>query len=313
MQQAPPPDASASQHGNADASVTSQAGSCGCEKCAGRANYAEQFAYAIGHLDIRFPTLGIEREYQQRERALRDVEGKPRLVRIRAVLEKNPHIALRVGWILQIQGSPAYALSPASGALKNDFFNALALSHESDAICVAIGRVGPFTTPASFGGLLLPMLGVDQLYSFPMNEWADSLHKTASPALESKKIQPEHFHSIAREMFHDIVSMPENTGVSDGHRALNYLLVQHPGIFVAAAERQGHVLDRIETRILQASAARRHVAVILTFLERATGVPERLYCSVDVTEEWPFLVSASGSAAPIGLAPFIETAAFSAM
>jgi hypothetical protein len=109
-------------------------------------------------------------------------------------------------------------------------------------------------------------------------------------------------------MFREIVCMPENLGVSDGHRALNYLLVQHPGIFLAAAERRGHRLDRIETRVMQAMGTRRHVAVILTFLDLATGVPERLYCSVDVTEEWPFVVGAEGGMAPLGMAPFVEAA-----
>jgi hypothetical protein len=80
--------------------------------------------------------------------------------------------------------------------------------------------------------------------------------------------------------------MPENMGISDGHRALNYLLVQHPGMFLAAAERRNHVLDRIETRVFQA---------------------ERLYCSVDITEEWPFVASTAGSLSPLGFAPFLDS------
>jgi hypothetical protein len=66
------------------------------------------------------------------------------------------------------------------------------------------------------------------------------------------------------------------------------------------------VLDRIETRVSQAAGGRRHVAVILIFLDRGTGVPERLYCTVDVTEEWPFVVSLEGAAPPLGFAPFLD-------
>lgn len=303
-----PPDSSNTQYVSPDASVSAKEDSCGCDKCTGRASYTQQFAYVVGRLDVRFPSLGIEREYQQRERALPDLQSQPRSARMRAVLERNPHLALRVGWILQIQSSPAYALLPSTGALKNDFFEALVTSQATESLCVAIGRVGPVTSPSLAGGLLLPTLLVDQLYSFSIKDWAQGLHSAAAPVLTARKIDADHFQSVAQNVFREIVFMPENLGVTDGHRALNYLLVQHPGVFLAAAERRGHKLDRIETRITQAMGTRRHVAVILTFLDLATGVPERLYCSVDVTEEWPFMAGAEGGIAPLGMAPYIETA-----
>src|SRR5690242_11261879 len=69
-----------------------------CPECAARAARPaqpapEQFAYVLGRLDVRFPSLGIEREYQQRERIIADLPREPRNGRIRAVLEKNPHLA----------------------------------------------------------------------------------------------------------------------------------------------------------------------------------------------------------------------------
>src|SRR5258706_10089328 len=42
-----------------------------CPECAAKAGgtHLEQSVYAIGKLDCRFPTIGVEREFQQRERA----------------------------------------------------------------------------------------------------------------------------------------------------------------------------------------------------------------------------------------------------
>ena len=279
-----------------------------CPECAARGSLQqEQFAYTIGRLDVRFPSLGIEREYQQRERAMADLPQHPRNARIRAVLEQNPHLATRIGWIFSIGGNPAFALSPASAGLKERFFTALSHSHENDHFSVAIGRVGPFVNPATYGGLLLPLLQVDQLYPTTQGEWSASLSHMARGALDLRKIDADLFHTISHGIFRDVTGMPENLGVSDGHRALNYLLVQHPGMFLAAAERQNHQLDRIETRVLQAVAGRRHVAVILTFLDRTTGVPERVFCTVDVTEEWPFVIGGDGSTFLIGFTPFLES------
>jgi hypothetical protein len=277
-----------------------------CADCASRMRPQEQHVYAIGRLEVRFPSLGIEREYQQRERALHDLPQQPRNARILAVLEKNPHLALRVGYVFLIGGNPVFALSPSSGALKDTFFKALAQSHEMDHSCVVIGRVGAFTNPATYGGLLLSLVSVDQLYTFSASEWAEGLAKVAQPALKSRKVETAHFRAVSQGIFREVTTMPENMGVSDGHRALNYLLVQHPGMFLAAAERPGHVLDRMETRVIQAVGGRRQVAVILNFLDRATGVPERLYCTVDVTEEWPFVVSTEGTLPPLGFAPFLD-------
>jgi hypothetical protein len=286
-----------------------------CPECASRAPLApqqEQFAYVIGRIDVRFPSLGIEREYQQRERALSDLPKQPRNARVRAVLEQNPHLATRVGWILSIGGNPAFALNPATPGLKESFFNALSSTHEIDHFCVVIGRVGPFVNPANFGGLLLPVLLVDQMYVSTQGEWAVSLGKSAQAVLKTHKIGDELFQTVSRDIFRDVTGMPDNMGISDGHRALNYLLVQHPGMFLAAAQRENHLLDRIETRVQQTAGGRQHVAVIMTFVDRACGIAERVFCSVDITEEWPFVVGGDGSTFPLGFAPFLENGFYAA-
>lgn len=288
-----------------------------CPECAARAAQPaqappEQFAYAIGRLDVRFPSLGIEREYQQRERLIADLPREPRNARVRAVLERNPHLATRVGWILSVGGNPTFALSPMSAGLKDSFFNALSQSHEPEHFCVVIGRVGPFVNPASYGGLLLPLLMVDQMYVASVAEWTAGLEAVAKAALKARDIGEKKFQAASRELFRNITGMPDNMGISDGHRALNYLLMQHPGMFLAAAEREHHLLDRIETRVQLSAGGRRHVAVILVFIERATGVAERVFCSIDVTEEWPFVVGMDGAASPLAFAPFLENGFYAA-
>lgn len=308
MQPPPTPTPESPNAGNASAQPAPDA-HAPCSACASRMNPVEQYVYAIGRLDVRFPSLGIEREYQQRERALQGLPQQ-RNARILAVLEKNPHLATRVTYVLLVGGMPVYSLTPASGSLKEAFFKALAHAHEMDHFAVVIGRVGGFTNPTATGGLLLSHVSVDQVYAFSASEWTEGLSKVAHPVLQSRKVDDGQFRTVSQNIFRDVTTMPENMGASDGHRALNYLLVQHPGMFLAAAERGGHVLDRIETRVTQVVSGRRHVAVILTFLDRATGVPERLYTTVDVTEEWPFVAAGDSVAAPLGLAPFLESAMY---
>ncbi|MDQ1919263.1 cyanobactin maturation protease PatG family protein [Massilia pseudoviolaceinigra] len=297
---------------NVPGSPAATASAAPCPDCAGKArtSVSEQYVYAIGQLEVRFPSLGIEREYQQRECALRESSGLARGARICSVLERNPHLAMRMSYIFLIDGMPAYAINPAGGFMKEALFDAVAGCDDQAHFCVLVGRTGTFAAAPAHGGLLLTTVSADQLYNFSLSEWVEGLTRSAQPVLESRKIDPAHFDAVARNLFRDTSRTPENLGATEGHRALNYLLVQHPGIFLAAAERPGHHLAGLETRVHQTVGGRRHVIVILAFVDRATGVAERLYCTVDVTEEWPFVVGTEASTSALGLAPFVDSAMY---
>ncbi len=166
---------------------------------------------------------------------------------------------------------------------------------------LVIGRRVGLSSPGSYGGLLAPIVACDQLYSFAIEELSTQLLANAEPVITAKRVREDVLKRTGRDLFRRIARATENVGALDSHRALNYLVVQHPGVFIAAAERDGNsVLDNIETR-LDIAGLRRVITVVFTFTDRATGVPDRLFTRVDVTEEWPFLASGT----PVALEPFI--------
>lgn len=288
--------------------IPSPATSCSCSQ----ALSPDQFIYALGKIDVRFPSLGIEREFQQREVQLPPHKGQPlkRTERIRLVLENNHHLGSRVCYLFTIGGLPAYILTPPTWSLRESVLQAIERSVDPDYWCVLIGRRAAASSPTSCGGILAPVVACDQLYSFSFQEWQASLSARLKPALTARKIDPDAFNQLARDIFERVVTSVENIGVTDAHRALNYLLMQHPGPFLAVAERaKTQTLDRVETREIQGLGARRVVAIILTFLDLTTGVPERLFCRVDVTEEWPFIAdSTDGARSPLGMIPYVDNA-----
>jgi hypothetical protein len=239
-----------------------------------------------------------------------DLKQNPvgRRERISRVLETNSHLASRVCYTFSIGGVPAYIVVPTGWQLRLDLLRAIASSGCQEHWSVLIGRRGPLSTPTTCGGILAPIVACDQVYSFTLDEWRVSLESNLGPALKAKKIDSKMFIQTTRELFEHIVGSTENLGVTNAHRALNYLVMQHAGLFLAAAERSGkQLLDRIETREIQGIGTRQVIAVIMTFLDLTTGVPERLFCRVDVTEEWPFVAdSADGSRSPFGLLPFVD-------
>jgi hypothetical protein len=281
-----------------------------CPECAGKAGaLTERYVYAIGRLDTRFPSLGIEREFQQRERQLFAGKSVPknRNELITQVLEANVHLAQRLCYILSVGGIPAYILAPANASLREELLKALRISSKPDTWVVVIGRCGAVAPASACAGILAPVVSCDQIYAFTLEEWFGSIKSRLDPVLKTRKIEVADFREIVQELFARITNSAENIGGTDAHRALNYALVQHPGIFLACVERaERFALDRIETRLVHGFGMRRNVALILTFLERATCLPERLFCRVDTTEEWPFLASPPESSAPLGLQPFVE-------
>jgi hypothetical protein len=284
-----------------------------CQQCQDRdaGPVPDQFVYALGRLDVRMPTVGIEREFQQRERRLLAVGARghdTRWERMAAVLRENPHLGRSVCFVLLVGGTPAYVVAPASRDVLDAMLSAVEMRGEEGGWALVIGRRGPLAGPAACGGVIAPLVACDQLYAFTLGDLLSSLHQTLEPALTGRMPYLDRLLTLGAELFGHIASSFDNMGALDSHRALNYLLVQHPGIFLAYAERHDTaVLDSVETRVSESPGMRRIVSVILTFLSRTTGVPERVFTQVDTTEEWPFLADAPHAGAPmLGLRPFIE-------
>ena len=287
--------------------VTATAAAAPCPHCQASHAPPTEFIYALGQLDVRMPSVGIEREFQQRERQL--YAGEPRAGRrerrVADVLRANPHLARSVCFLLLAGGMPVYIITPTS----RDVLDAMLQALEGEgAWSLVVGRAGPMAEPATCGGVLAPIVACDQLYAFKIPELLASLSQALAPVGAVKELGAERFSALCTELFERVASSIDNVGRLDSSRALNYLLVQHPGLFLAYAERSDRaLLDSIETRVGDTPGLRRIVTVILTFLDRQTGVPERLFTRVDTTEEWPFLADASNAGAPtLGFRPFID-------
>lgn len=90
-----------------------------------------------------------------------------------------------------------------------------------------------------------------------------------------------------------IMQLADNAGATDAHRAVNYLAVRYPAIYATAAERhaQNASLTAVDVRLSPLSGVRKIVDVIFSYTHRQTDVIEKFFVRVDVTEEFPFLVT----------------------
>jgi hypothetical protein len=87
--------------------------------------------------------------------------------------------------------------------------------------------------------------------------------------------------------------MTDNTGATNYNRALNYLAVRHKHTYEAVAQAfaQDESLTSVDVRRSALSSTREIVDVIFSFTNRQTDVVNKHFVRVDVTDEFPFLVS----------------------
>ena len=243
------------------------------------------FVYVLGQIEARFSNRSIEKEYVQiiersksanldHQQAFHSVLSQP----------ENRYLARKLSWILTMEGVPIYILLPTGPEDLNILLEAIRPPACPLDRQVVVGRKGP-VAPPEMCGLEVPMVLVDHLYSLEYNDFIKSIR--------SESVTDEKFKAIARETFLRMMQLADNIGSTDKHRALNYLSVRYPAIYVKAAEEleRNFLLTSVNAIFSRLSDNRKIVSVIQSFTNKETGAVEKYFVRVDLTEEFPFIVT----------------------
>ena len=246
-----------------------------------------RYVYALGRVEPRFPTLAIEKEFAQvvgraETAGLTDRQAVQSLLSER----QNRYLVRQLCWVFTNEGLETYLLRPRDPLDTDLLLEALRPAPRPTDVDVVIGVRGPIAPPEACNGLMVPIVVFDQLYSFDVDSLIRSIPRP-------EKMTAKQFEPAAEEMFFRIVQLTDNAGATDEHRALNYLSVRYPAIYHAAAERfaANASLSAVETRPSPLTGVRRIVDVIFSYTDRQTDVTVKEFVRVDVTEEFPFLVT----------------------
>lgn len=287
------PTVSPHPEGRASMLITPQAGCPTCSGSGGTAGLRPKgagmisYVYTIGRVEARFPNLSAEKEFAQAT-GRTDTAGKTDQQTFHAVLSQrqNRYLVRQLCWVLNVQGLETYLLLPRDPADIDLLVEAIRPAPSSNDIDVVIGIRGPIAPPEMCNGLMVPIIVFDQIYSFDR----DSLIK-AIPKPE--KTAAAQFGPAAEELFNRIMQLTDNAGATDEHRALNYLSMRYPAIYAKAAEEIAldFSLTGVEVRPWPFNGIRKMVDVIFSYTNRNTDFTEKFCVRVDVTEEFPFLVT----------------------
>lgn len=271
---------------------------------------APSYIYALGKVEVRFPSLGLEKEFMQATGQV-DTAGMTDPEALHAILSQpqNRYLARQMCWVFTIEGVDTYLLQPRESTDLELLINALKIPDrpmdDVNDVDVVIGMRGPLAPPEMCNGLTVPIVVFDQLYSFLLEEFVDAL-KAKRKALDKEKdkqrdevvidmlkLSEGNFTNAAQVMFRRIHQLTDNAGATDEDRALNYLAVRYDRIYQLATvlHHQNYAFSAVEVRPSRLSGIRNIVDVIFSFTSRETDVTEKWFVRVDMTEEFPFLVN----------------------
>lgn len=266
-------------------------GSCGAAEAEGGvAKAPPAYIFAVGRIEMRFPSLAVEKEFAQATGRTNTV-GLTDREAAQAVLSErnNRYIARRICWVLTIEGLETYILIPRDPVDFDLLLEAVRATPGPIDVDVVVGVRGPIAPPDMCNGLMVPVVVFDQIYSFDRDALIKAIPRPEAIAAR----QDKQFRTAAGELFDRILQIADNAGATGEHRALNYLAVRYPAIYALVTEAYGRnsALTSVEARPSRLSGVRNVVDVIFSFTNRETDVMEKYFVRVDVTEEFPFLVT----------------------
>ena len=275
-----------------------QPSGCGCGMSTASAA-TSLFVYALGTVSYRFPSVSLEKEFRQVASIVELPSGSTDAEHTHAVLSSPGarYLARQLCWVLTIEGIETYLLKPRFPDDLTSLLGCLRPRPSRSDMDVVIGLRGPTAGADLCNGLMLPIVFFDQIYSF---DQASLISSIPNPADADKEV----FERTAEEVLSRVLTMADNAGTADEHRALNYLVLRYPAIYtrVFQEHQDGMALSSLTVRASRLSGSRNIVDVILTFRSRRTDSHGKWFVRVDVTEEFPFLVSP--------LAPYFDRDSF---
>jgi hypothetical protein len=243
--------------------------------------------YAMGRIEARCPSISVEKEFAQAT-AREATAGLTDRRTMHAVLSKpeNRYLVRQFCFVMTIEGMETYILVPRDISDSSLLVEALRPQPSPMDLDVVIGTRAGIAPPQMCNGLMLPIVSFDQIYSFDRDSLIKSIPKP-------EKTTAKDFAPAAEELLDYIMQMTDNAGATDEHRALNYLAVRYHQIYFRTAEyfAQNFSLTGVDVQASPLTGARRIADVIFSYTNRQTDVVEKRFVRVDVTDQFPFLVT----------------------
>lgn len=299
-------------NGNGQAASTAGAGliarpapaGCGCGAAGGAVtSYEGQgelsgFVYAIGTIEADYPYPAIEREMQIhadnmniRATPRADLTTKPSEDRQwqHDVLSKDRnltrYLARQLRWRLTIEDFPVFVLTPSDPSDLDRLIDALKRpqygeSERRRGKSRAVTRADSVEIKPGFG----PLEDLDVVIGVAGAQTPDGIAVLMDQTfpIPSKRLDPpgsKYFSQLA-----------DNHGLTDDDRAYNFLAARYPPR-LSEGEGQGFVLSGVSVGASRLGASTGRIVRVIYRFKNDAGAERKYFVRVDVTHEFPMIVS----------------------
>lgn len=277
----------------------------------------QQNVYAVGTLQARFPSLSVEKEFFQALPSPStggstsdggisfDVSDEVGLLQLNlsqnltgnlyTVLSQaeNFYIAREMCWSLtNTDGNEIYSIIPASNQRLNELIGAIKPDTNGNLqnYIITGGMKAGFVNPSCMNGDAPVVMLVNLLP-------ASTEQIVSKVTQQDNSVNATYLQGLVDE----ILSLNANDGMTDHDRALNYVLYNNMDIYLRSYQHlynsnnngpnpSGYQLVNIRTE-WGGSTARKIVRIILDYQGIDSGATQSWYSSVDVTGQFPFLLT----------------------
>jgi Subtilase family/PatG C-terminal len=254
-----------------------------------------RFVYVLGSVSIELPDQSISLELQTVADTLSVSlnANKPLRDWYYRVLSKPEarYVARQVGWILKVEGQPAYHLSLRDLYDLPDLISCLA--RPEDDLDLFIGSSNLIAVEEC-PGLRMPVLTVDYLNSFDRGVLVKWFQAPSNSGSKRKKAAAPSGHD-QNEFFRKLIQTTDNLGDTDEWRALNFLAVRYKPLYELYAEMlmagKDWIFDGVRIVPSRLGRERRIVDVVFAFRQIQTGVVQKYFVRVDVSHLFPMIAN----------------------
>lgn len=260
--------------------------------CSGNHRSRSGFVYAIGTVEIEYPSMAIEREMQALGKGIPpsstdDREWQYNVLRDK---KKSRYLARQLSWRLRIENKPRFVLKPNDPDGFDDLIDCLEPPEEDPKPPSSRNKRGSRVKTASVEPP--PQQDLHVIVGIQGSETPDGM----------TEVVVDQVFSIEHPQLGDIPGLggfleqlSDSEGLEDTDRAYNYLAAR----YTIPRETLAEITKEFELASVPAIHSRlsgdkgRIVRVIFTFKSKSANRPaERKYfVRVDVTEEFPFIVT----------------------
>jgi hypothetical protein len=147
------------------------------------------YTYALGQIEARFPMPSVEKECAQVV-GRADTKGLTHRETLHSILSKreNRYLARLLCWVFTIEGLETYLLVPRDPVDFEALVEAIRPAPRPTDLDAVIGVMGPIAPPEMCSGLMVPIVGFDQLYCFDIDALIKSIPKPLVKAGFARKV-----------------------------------------------------------------------------------------------------------------------------